>query len=180
CLGCVGLLCESPSRSKPPKLYAFGFAAHLARHRKAFHKRSGAELAERPPPRIYRFERKRQFKPYQAQRLCGIEMAVLIVEQPAMHTSAPSRSRTRKSKLHTRSCRASRTWSTAIALLACLGLTGSNVALGQGSAPGEYQMKAAFLFHFAQFVEWPPDAFKDSNSPLNYCTVGVDPFRGVL
>ena len=44
----------------------------------------------------------------------------------------------------------------------------------------EYRIKAAFLFNFAHYVEWPPDAFKDANSPLNYCTIGDDPFEGVL
>jgi hypothetical protein len=50
----------------------------------------------------------------------------------------------------------------------------------RGEAAGEYAVKAAFLFHFAQFVEWPPEAFKDASSPLKYCTVGDDPFRGAL
>jgi hypothetical protein len=44
----------------------------------------------------------------------------------------------------------------------------------------EYQVKAAFLFHFSQFVEWPPDTFKDPGTPLTFCTVGEDPFRGAL
>jgi hypothetical protein len=44
----------------------------------------------------------------------------------------------------------------------------------------EYRIKAAFLFNFAQYVEWPPDTFKDANSPLTYCTIGDDPFQGVL
>ena len=44
----------------------------------------------------------------------------------------------------------------------------------------EYRIKAAFLFNFAHYVEWPPDAFKDANSSLNYCTIGNDPFEGVL
>jgi hypothetical protein len=44
----------------------------------------------------------------------------------------------------------------------------------------EYEIKAAFLFHFAQFVEWPAGAFKGANSPLTYCTFGADPFRGSL
>lgn len=44
----------------------------------------------------------------------------------------------------------------------------------------EYQLKAAFLFHFAQFVEWPAEAFKDASSPMTYCTVGADPFGGAL
>jgi uncharacterized protein DUF4154 len=41
-------------------------------------------------------------------------------------------------------------------------------------------VKAAFLFHFAQFVDWPPEAFKDATSPLTYCTAGEDPFHGAL
>jgi len=44
----------------------------------------------------------------------------------------------------------------------------------------EYQIKAAFLFHFAQFVEWPEGAFQEADSPLVYCTVGEDPFQGAL
>ncbi len=51
---------------------------------------------------------------------------------------------------------------------------------GQNNPTGEYEIKAAFLFHFAQFVEWPAGAFKDGNSALTYCTVGGDPFRGAL
>jgi len=53
-------------------------------------------------------------------------------------------------------------------------------ARGESNGTSEYDVKAAFLFHFAQFVEWPPDSFKDANSPLTYCTVGEDPFQGAL
>jgi hypothetical protein len=52
--------------------------------------------------------------------------------------------------------------------------------VGGSSGTSEYDVKTAFLFHFAQFVEWPPEAFKDTNSPLTYCTIGEDPFRGAL
>ena len=31
--------------------------------------------------------------------------------------------------------------------------------------PGEYRVKLAFLYNFAQFVEWPADTFRDSGSP---------------
>ena len=51
---------------------------------------------------------------------------------------------------------------------------------GQASRTSEYDVKAAFLFHFAQFVEWPAEAFAEVNSPLTYCTLGEDPFRGSL
>ncbi len=48
------------------------------------------------------------------------------------------------------------------------------------NSAGEYEVKAAFLFHFAQFVEWPAEAFKDAETPLTYCTMGEDVFRGAL
>jgi len=35
-------------------------------------------------------------------------------------------------------------------------------------------MKAAFLYHFAQLVEWPDDAFEGSGSPLILCTLEDD------
>lgn len=50
----------------------------------------------------------------------------------------------------------------------------------QSNTSSEYQVKAAFLFHFAQFVDWPAEAFKDGATPLTYCTVGEDPFHGAL
>jgi YfiR/HmsC-like len=65
-------------------------------------------------------------------------------------------------------------------LLATLGpMCGGGLA-GAQDGSSEYAVKAAFLFHFAQFVEWPDTAFRDAKSPLVYCTVGFDPFRGVL
>jgi YfiR/HmsC-like len=41
---------------------------------------------------------------------------------------------------------------------------------------GEYQIKAAFLFNFAKFVEWPPGSFSDPSTPLQICVLGQDPF----
>lgn len=52
--------------------------------------------------------------------------------------------------------------------------------LPANSAAEEYSVKAAFLFHFAQFVDWPPEVFKDAATPLTYCTVGEDLFHGAL
>jgi hypothetical protein len=40
----------------------------------------------------------------------------------------------------------------------------------------EYQVKAAFLLNFAKFVEWPSNAFADSDSPVAICILGKDPF----
>jgi hypothetical protein len=41
----------------------------------------------------------------------------------------------------------------------------------------EYQVKAAFLFNFLKFVEWPASA---SDSPWGICVLGHDPFGDVL
>jgi hypothetical protein len=40
----------------------------------------------------------------------------------------------------------------------------------------EYQVKAAFLFNFAKFVEWPAQAFKSAGSPIEICVLGPNPF----
>jgi hypothetical protein len=42
--------------------------------------------------------------------------------------------------------------------------------------PSEYQVKAVFLFNFSQFVEWPPGAFADRNTPFIIGVLGQDPF----
>jgi hypothetical protein len=44
----------------------------------------------------------------------------------------------------------------------------------------EYRVKAAFLFHFAQLVDWPADALGDEKSPFTLCTIRKDPFAGEL
>lgn len=58
-----------------------------------------------------------------------------------------------------------------------LGRTGS----ADERSAREYQVKAAFLFHFAQFVEWPADAFPRDDAPLVIGVIGRgDPFSGSL
>jgi hypothetical protein len=44
----------------------------------------------------------------------------------------------------------------------------------------EAEVKAAFLFNFTKFVQWPPSAFETSNSPLSICIYGDDPFGKTL
>jgi hypothetical protein len=44
----------------------------------------------------------------------------------------------------------------------------------------ESQVKAAFLFNFAQFVEWPPGSFPNKDSPLVIGIYGTDPFGSFL
>jgi hypothetical protein len=49
-----------------------------------------------------------------------------------------------------------------------------------GSASREYQIKAAFLYNFCQFVQWPDAAFPAPNAPLIIGILGDDPFGGTL
>lgn len=44
----------------------------------------------------------------------------------------------------------------------------------------EYHIKAAFLFKFAKFVEWPPQAYQADPSHQVFCVFGTDPFGPVL
>jgi hypothetical protein len=44
----------------------------------------------------------------------------------------------------------------------------------------EYQVKAAFLLNFTKFIEWPPSAFRQPDSPVSICILGVDPFGDAL
>jgi len=53
-------------------------------------------------------------------------------------------------------------------------------ARAQTASAREYQIKAAFLFNFSQFVEWPPDAFSDPQAPLIIGVLGNDPFGTFL
>ncbi len=53
-------------------------------------------------------------------------------------------------------------------------------AIAQPEATREYQIKAVFLFNFAQFVDWPPAAFSDPQAPLIIGVLGDDPFGSFL
>jgi hypothetical protein len=47
-------------------------------------------------------------------------------------------------------------------------------------AAGEYQVKGAFLFNFARFVEWPAVTFVSAQAPFALCVYGEDPFGSDL
>lgn len=44
----------------------------------------------------------------------------------------------------------------------------------------EYRIKAAFLFNFAKFVEWPAEANLPEPGRHVFCVYGADPFGAVL
>ena len=41
-----------------------------------------------------------------------------------------------------------------------------------GQSIEEHELKALFLFNFASFVTWPPQAFESRASPIRYCVTG--------
>ena len=68
-------------------------------------------------------------------------------------------------------------------LLSLFMLLGSALQLcaqAPGPAFDEYQVKAAFLYNFAKFVEWPPGTFASSTDPIGICIIGQNPFGAAL
>lgn len=59
-----------------------------------------------------------------------------------------------------------------VLLLACAGLA----AAPRAAAVTEYELKAAFLYNFASFTEWPPPAAPG----MAVCVLGHDPFGPAL
>ncbi len=62
-----------------------------------------------------------------------------------------------------------------------VGLLASAVPADQTPrSASEYELKAAFLYNFANFVSWPPEAFARSDSPFVIGVIGTDPFGPAL
>jgi hypothetical protein len=59
-------------------------------------------------------------------------------------------------------------------LLSCLRCS------AQPNQPSEYQIKAAFLFNFAKFVQWPASALPDPASPVVIGVLGRNDFGDAL
>jgi hypothetical protein len=55
-----------------------------------------------------------------------------------------------------------------------------NGQASQHSPPTEYEVRAAFLYNFIKFVEWPEDVFQDSLSPIVIGIIGQDPFGELM
>jgi hypothetical protein len=70
----------------------------------------------------------------------------------------------------------------AIAFLSLSGLwlLESQPGHAQAPAPSEYRIKAAFIFNFAKFVEWPVEALPADNSPFVIGILGENPFGSDL
>jgi len=69
-----------------------------------------------------------------------------------------------------------------ITMIFCLSVLtgGSSIVNANPPDSPEYLIKAAYLYNFTKFVEWPPEAFKDNLSPINLYILGADPFGVTL
>jgi hypothetical protein len=54
------------------------------------------------------------------------------------------------------------------------------LAWGQSGGTTGYEVKTAFLFNFAKFIEWPASSFATPQSPFAICVLGQDPFGSIL
>lgn len=63
-----------------------------------------------------------------------------------------------------------------LALVLAMGARGT----GGAEPPSEYEVKAAFLFRFSQFVEWPEETSAFSDGAFTIGIVGKDPFGEAL
>ena len=63
----------------------------------------------------------------------------------------------------------------------CLGLwLAAPSSRAQVPQLSEYQIKAAFLYNFGRFVDWPAETFADSKSPFIFGLLGDNPFGNTL
>lgn len=67
-----------------------------------------------------------------------------------------------------------------ISIAAWLSMAAFAIAASSVDEPSEYAVKAAFLFKFGAFVEWPAGTFENASAPLVIGIVGQDPFGAAL
>lgn len=63
-----------------------------------------------------------------------------------------------------------------ICIIAFSGIT----SIAQAESPREYVIKAAFLYNFAKFVDWPSESFAQNEETLELCVLGDNPFETAL
>jgi hypothetical protein len=66
----------------------------------------------------------------------------------------------------------------ALLALALIPFTGA--ARAAQDSPSEYQLKAAFVYNFAKFVDWPSKVYSGPQSPFSICILGTDPFGSII
>ena len=73
-----------------------------------------------------------------------------------------------------------RSWPRLFALLSGLWSADAAMSASAQSDTLEYAVKAAYLYKFTPFIDWPASAFATPTSPFYVCTLGGDPFGASL
>ena len=71
-----------------------------------------------------------------------------------------------------------RVWLLTLGVVTVLALLGQSLSFAQ--AVSEYQVKAAYLYNFAKFVEWPSRDFPSPSAPLRFCVLNDQAFESTL
>lgn len=56
----------------------------------------------------------------------------------------------------------------------------ANVGISNAQSPTDVRVKAAFVFNFAKFIEWPGFSHGASTTPIKIAIVGEDPIKAEL
>lgn len=67
-------------------------------------------------------------------------------------------------------------WKPLFAILTTLLIVVAGSGVVEAQSNSEYQIKAAYLYNFAKFVEWPSAAFGGPSDPFRICILGDSPF----
>lgn len=67
-----------------------------------------------------------------------------------------------------------------IVIVTCLSQFFLQTCWADSSPLNEYEIKAAYLYNFAKYVDWPTSTPPRDNSPLIICTVGKSPMNEVI
>src|SRR4051794_5010063 len=70
-----------------------------------------------------------------------------------------------------------RVWSPRLVSIALLLALGLNL---RAQSVSEDQVKAAYMYNFAKFVEWPAGEFPSSAAPFRFCVLDDRPFQSEL
>lgn len=71
-------------------------------------------------------------------------------------------------------------WRGLLALLALLSSVAQVAVSSDLSASREYQLKAAFVYNFTKFIEWPPQSFPGASDSIVVGVLGDSPFGAQL
>ena len=67
-----------------------------------------------------------------------------------------------------------------IMLLMAAVVLGPIPARAQSEQAREYQIKAAFIYNFFKFVDWPEAPLSETPGTISICILGRDPFGGIF